>query len=102
MYLNYLIIAEPVITNLLPETITFDSYDALTLNCNAIGYPKPKVVWLHNSSVVTQGNRVQPLANGSLVILSTIPSDAGLYVCMAITNDRNLSISVTLKQRKFG
>ena len=93
-----------MITNSLPETITFDSYDVLTLNCNAIGYPKPKVVWLHNSTVVSQEdrNRVQLLPNGSLVILSTMPSDAGLYVCMAISEGHNLSISVTLNQRKFG
>ena len=102
MYSTYPVIAEPVIANSLPETILFDSNDALTLNCNAIGHPKPKVVWLHNSTAVSQGNGVLVLPNGSLVILSAVPSDAGLYVCVAISDRQNLSISVTLKQREFG
>ena len=91
-----------MITNSLPKTILFYSDDILTLNCNAIGYPKPKVVWLHNSTVVSPGNGLLVLSNGSLVILSPIPSDAGLYVCMAINDRQNLSISVTLKWREFG
>lgn len=93
--------AGPVITNSLPKQIAFDDYDTVTLNCNATGFPKPKVVWHHNSSVVSQTERVRLLPNGSLVILTAILSDVGLYECTASSNDHQVSISVELRQRKF-
>lgn len=91
-----------MITNSLPKLITFDDYDLVTLNCNASGYPKPKVVWFHNSSVVSKNDRVLLLSNGSLVILQAEMSDAGFYMCRASSNGHNVSISVTLKQKKLG
>ena len=91
-----------MITNLLPKLITFDRHDLLTLNCNATGYPKPKVVWLHNSTVVSETERVLLLSNGSLVISRAIPSDVGRYKCVAIANGHNASFTVTLREKKLG
>lgn len=100
-YFSYLVTAKLTLTNSMPEIITFDIYDIVTLNCNATGYPMPTIVWLHNSSVVSRTERVEILPNGSLV-LRAISSDAGLYVCTASSNSDNMSINVTLKQRKVG
>ena len=91
-----------MITNLLPRLITFDIHDVLTLNCNASGHPKPKIVWLHNSTVVSETERVLLLSNGSLVISKAIPSDVGRYKCMAVSNGHNASFIVTLQQKKLG
>jgi len=95
-------VAKPIITNSLPKMITFDIYDLVTLNCNVTGYPEPKIVWLHNSSVVSQTDKVLLLSNGSLVLREAVMSDAGLYVCTASSNNHHVSISVTLKHKKLG
>lgn len=90
-----------MITNSMPKVITFDIYDLVILHCNATGYPKPRITWLHNSRVVSESDRILLLTNGSLV-LRALPSDVGLYICTASSNDRTVSINVTLKQRKSG
>ncbi|KAF7707078.1 hypothetical protein HF521_018296 [Silurus meridionalis] len=60
----------------------------ILLQCQAMGKPKPEFVWiLPNSTVLVPGMRlkrfVHSLENGSLHIIQPVPSDKGVYRCLA-------------------
>jgi len=77
--------------------IDFDVLDQVVLNCNASGYPKPSVLWLHNSTEVQASSRILLLSNGSLVLREAVKSDVGHYMCVASSGNDFVSIVVTLK-----
>ncbi|XP_053361152.1 matrix-remodeling-associated protein 5 [Clarias gariepinus] len=62
--------------------------DDIILQCQVIGKPKPDVVWiLPNSTVLVPGMSlkrfIHVLENGSLHIIRPVPSDKGVYRCLA-------------------
>ncbi|KAI4883254.1 hypothetical protein NFI96_015883, partial [Prochilodus magdalenae] len=62
--------------------------DDITLECRAIGKPKPEFVWiLPNSTVLAPGMKlkrfIHSLGNGTLHIIQPVPSDKGVYRCLA-------------------
>ncbi|XP_072519078.1 matrix-remodeling-associated protein 5 [Salminus brasiliensis] len=62
--------------------------DDITLACRAIGKPKPEFVWiLPNSTVLAPGMKlkrfIHSLGNGTLHIIQPVPSDKGVYRCLA-------------------
>ncbi|KAL7886132.1 hypothetical protein AOLI_G00064270 [Acnodon oligacanthus] len=62
--------------------------DDITLECRAIGKPKPEFVWiLPNSTVLAPGMKlkrfIHALGNGTLHIIQPVPSDKGVYRCLA-------------------
>jgi len=82
--------------------VDFDEYDEVILNCNASGYPKPTVLWFHNSTIVQANGRVLVLSNGSLVLREAVTSDVGFYVCIASSDNDIVTINVTLKLKVAG
>ncbi|TST60404.1 Matrix-remodeling-associated protein 5 [Bagarius yarrelli] len=62
--------------------------DDITLQCQAVGKPKPEFVWiLPNSTMLVPGNKLKRFIhskeNGSLHIIQPVPSDKGVYRCLA-------------------
>lgn len=62
--------------------------DDIILQCQAMGKPKPEFVWiLPNSTMLVPGIKlkrfIHSLENGSLHIFQPVPSDKGVYRCLA-------------------
>ncbi|XP_076878588.1 matrix-remodeling-associated protein 5 [Brachyhypopomus gauderio] len=62
--------------------------DDITLKCRAVGRPKPEFVWiLPNATVLAPGMKlkrfIHSLGNGTLHIIQPVPSDKGVYRCLA-------------------
>ncbi|XP_060782846.1 matrix-remodeling-associated protein 5 [Neoarius graeffei] len=62
--------------------------DDVILQCQAMGKPKPEFVWiLPNSTVLVSGMKlkrfIHSLESGSLHIIQPMPSDKGVYRCLA-------------------
>lgn len=60
----------------------------ITLECRAIGKPKPDFIWiLPNNTVLTPGMKLERfthfLENGTLHIIQPVPNDKGVYRCLA-------------------
>lgn len=53
------------------------------LHCKVDAYPKPLVAWSKNSVPIMMRWWISVNANGSLVILRSRKSDAGVYICAA-------------------
>ncbi|CAH2303261.1 peroxidasin homolog [Pelobates cultripes] len=53
--------------------------------CRAEGYPKPHIVWLHNTNEIdlSYDGRLNLLHDGTLMIQDTRESDKGVYQCAA-------------------
>ncbi len=56
---------------------------AASLNCSAKGNPPPTISWFHNGDLVTPGDRLVVLGNGSLIIEAVSMTDSGVYRCHA-------------------
>ncbi|KAK1804265.1 hypothetical protein P4O66_020302, partial [Electrophorus voltai] len=62
--------------------------DDITLKCQAVGRPKPEFVWiLPNTTVLASGMKLKRFihssGNGTLYIIQPVPSDKGVYRCLA-------------------
>lgn len=55
----------------------------VSLECVADGQPQPEVTWHKERRPVVDGTHIRIFANGTLAIISTQRSDAGLYTCTA-------------------
>lgn len=55
----------------------------VSLECIADGQPLPEVTWHKERRPVLDGAHVRVFSNGTLAIMSTQRSDAGLYTCTA-------------------
>ncbi|XP_029295180.1 LOW QUALITY PROTEIN: hemicentin-1 [Cottoperca gobio] len=55
----------------------------VSLECVADGQPQPEVAWHKERRPVVDGAHIHIFANGTLAIISTQRSDAGLYTCTA-------------------
>jgi len=51
--------------------------------CDVYANPSPTVYWLKNGTNVTRSDYVQVVNSRMLRILGLLPSDAGMYQCMA-------------------
>ncbi|XP_076093735.1 hemicentin-1-like isoform X1 [Mytilus galloprovincialis] len=88
-----------VVMKVPPRVIVPDSERVVTvaetviLSCSVGGDPLPDIYWTKNGRSIQLGNRIQQLANGSLVIFDSTSSDAGDYKCVA-TNEAGSSEGV--------
>lgn len=56
----------------------------LVLECEAAGHPPPSLTWLKDGSPVKVGENLRLLEQGrKMEIGNAVPSDSGLYVCVA-------------------
>lgn len=56
----------------------------LVLDCEAAGHPPPSLTWLKDGSPVKAGENLRILEQGrKMEIINAVPSDSGLYVCVA-------------------
>ncbi|KAK3506808.1 hypothetical protein QTP70_028372 [Hemibagrus guttatus] len=56
----------------------------LVLECQAAGHPTPSLTWLKDGSPVKVGENLRLLEQGrKMEIVNAVPSDSGLYVCVA-------------------
>uniref|UniRef100_A0A8C4SIW7 Si:ch211-159i8.4 n=1 Tax=Erpetoichthys calabaricus TaxID=27687 RepID=A0A8C4SIW7_ERPCA len=61
--------------------------ESATMKCDAIGEPKPKIIWLSPGNyIITSSNKYQVLADGTLVISNLGSTDQGTYACVARNN----------------
>ncbi|GFR16680.1 hemicentin-1 [Trichonephila clavata] len=72
----------PVITTL-PKSQDISVGDALSLSCEASGYPFPSVTWLLNNTQVTGGAVHSAFGRSKLLIENAGKEDEGTYICLA-------------------
>ncbi|XP_073341003.1 neural cell adhesion molecule 1-like [Pagrus major] len=71
--------------------------ERVSVSCNVSGHPQPELHWLnkHNGHTVESSGRVR-VVDGALVIEEVMPSDGGLYSCMAVSTSGNASRDVAI------
>ncbi|XP_068614849.1 neural cell adhesion molecule 1 [Brachionichthys hirsutus] len=74
--------------------------ERVSVSCNVSGHPHPLLHWLnkHNGQTLVRDStsgRVH-VADGTLVIEEMMPSDGGLYSCMAVSASGNASRDVAI------
>ncbi|VDO12112.1 unnamed protein product, partial [Brugia timori] len=69
-------------------------------DCLVVGYPPPEVEWFHNGKKIIPGGRIriQSCGGGShaIIIMDTLPEDAGEYVAIAKNSHGQASSSAVL------
>ena len=55
--------------------------------CDVYASPLPTIYWLKNGVNVTATDYVQVVNSRTLRILGLLPSDAGMYQCMAVAGE---------------
>jgi len=55
--------------------------------CDVYARPLPTIYWLKNGVNVTVTDYVQVVNSRTLRILGLLPSDAGMYQCMAVAGE---------------
>ncbi|KAI5614770.1 hemicentin-1 isoform X1 [Silurus asotus] len=56
----------------------------LVLECEVAGHPPPSLTWLKDGSPVKTGENLRLIEQGrKMEIINAVPSDSGLYVCVA-------------------
>ena len=74
----------PKITSHSPKTIFIDEGNELTLNCTAIGYPPPTVIWLKNNETLPGTRSFPERGKGMSLELKKITYEKkGKYTCVA-------------------
>ncbi|XP_044062563.1 neural cell adhesion molecule 1 isoform X2 [Siniperca chuatsi] len=72
--------------------------ERVSVSCNVSGHPQPELYWLNKHSgrtVDATSGRVR-VVDGALVIDEVVPSDGGLYSCMAVSASGNASRDVAI------
>ncbi|XP_074858281.1 hemicentin-1 isoform X2 [Carettochelys insculpta] len=79
----FLTVQDPPKVVISPKNQSFTEGSEVSIMCSATGYPKPKIVWTHNDMFIMGSERYRLTAEGTLIIKKTVPTDAGLYACLA-------------------
>ncbi|XP_066595112.1 protein sidekick isoform X2 [Prorops nasuta] len=86
-----------------PKKITLTDYGTqVSLPCDAVGVPPPKISWFQNAQSVDHliGSRYEMKEDGSLIIKKLSIEDSGMFQCLA-SNEAGESSSYTwLKAKK--
>ena len=75
------VVSLPLFTVKPLEKISVGTGDSLTLNCSAIGDPRPVISWKRQGSALPVGRSHR--TNDSLVVRDLKEEDAGNYICVA-------------------
>ncbi|XP_074647497.1 protein sidekick-2-like [Tubulanus polymorphus] len=81
-----------------------DYGDSVELSCEANGTPTPRIYWYMNGNLVEPQNKPNKyviLSNGNLQVKNLMPSDAGMYQCLAFNQAGNIDTTTWLKVRHF-
>ncbi|KAJ0065826.1 hypothetical protein NL108_000048, partial [Boleophthalmus pectinirostris] len=72
--------------------------DRVSISCNVSGHPQPELHWLNklNGQAIVQDSGRVHVVEGVLVIDDIVPSDGGLYSCMAVSISGNASRDVAI------
>ncbi|KAI4810739.1 hypothetical protein KUCAC02_013671 [Chaenocephalus aceratus] len=72
--------------------------ERVSVSCNVSGHPQPELHWLNkqNGHTLDSGSGHVRVEDGALVIDEVVPSDGGLYSCMAVSNSGNASRDVAI------
>ncbi|XP_028280604.1 neural cell adhesion molecule 1 [Parambassis ranga] len=71
--------------------------DRVSVPCNVSGHPQPQLYWLNKLNGRTLDSTGHPrVVDGVLVIDEIMPSDGGLYSCMAVSPSGNASRDVAI------
>ncbi|KAG7229448.1 hypothetical protein INR49_012847 [Caranx melampygus] len=73
--------------------------ESVSVSCNVSGHPQPELYWLNKHNGQTMGSDTAGhvrVTDGVLVIDELMPSDGGLYSCMAVSTTRNASRDVAI------
>ncbi|XP_068179689.1 neural cell adhesion molecule 1 [Antennarius striatus] len=72
--------------------------ERVSVSCNVSGHPHPQLHWLnkHNGQTLDSTSGRVHVADGALVIEEMMPSDGGLYSCMAVSPSGNASRDVAI------
>ncbi|XP_029307941.1 neural cell adhesion molecule 1 isoform X2 [Cottoperca gobio] len=72
--------------------------ERVSVSCNVSGHPQPALHWLnkHNGRTLDSSSGLVRVVDGTLVIDEVVPSDGGLYSCMAVSNSGNASRDVAI------
>lgn len=80
----------PTVTKEL-NSITTTMVASITMECGAVGFPQPEIVWFKNGHRIVS-SLVSVIAKDTLRIHSVEPEDQGIYQCFA-TNDAGQAYS---------
>uniref|UniRef100_A0A8C4UE85 Hemicentin-1 n=1 Tax=Falco tinnunculus TaxID=100819 RepID=A0A8C4UE85_FALTI len=79
---------------------------AVTLQCEAEGYPEPEISWHKDGQQITESIRRRILSTGALQVVFVQPGDAGRYTCIAAnpagssTSSMELAVHIPPKIRR--
>ncbi|PIO73591.1 immunoglobulin I-set domain protein [Teladorsagia circumcincta] len=68
-----------------PNEMEFTAHPRKTaiLACNVTGIPEPVVSWVKEPNIEIEANEKYQLIGTSLAVRNALPTDAGLYYCIA-------------------
>ncbi|XP_058503997.1 neural cell adhesion molecule 1 [Solea solea] len=72
--------------------------ERVSVSCNVSGHPQPELHWLnkHSGQTLDSASGHIRVVNGVLMIDEILPSDGGLYSCMAVSTSGNASRDVAI------